>query len=219
MNVLKQKQSATTRPGKLLMVLVFGGLVLTGCVTGESSVLTGAERDRDPVRQLVWVGTGTAWRFENDTWVRTPDQDYEFLVRQNRYDGYWESLKVQNRTAADYDGAAGAADQQHFFRITYRDPDAGGALPVTVDSTYGNGSGTSDPDFERALLEIDATVSRLAPYNTIRIDQHYDYHRGVLRETVLLLEVADDGTEHPFVRIDEEARIFVPSAESVFGRQ
>lgn len=212
MKILKQKRSTTARSGRLMMVLVFGGLFLTGCATGESSVLTGARGDRDPARQLVWVGTGTAWRFENGTWVRTPDQDYEFLVRQNRYDGYWESLKVQNRTAADYDGAAGPADQQHFFRITYGDPDADGVLPVTVDSTYGNGTGTSDPDFERAMLEIDAKVGFLAPYNTIRINQHYDYQQGVLRETVLLLEVADDGTEHPFVRIDEEARIFVPSA-------
>ena len=84
-------------------------------------------------------------------------------------------------------------------------------MPVTVSSTYGDGLGTSGTDYEWALLEINAEVSRLAPYNTIRIEQHYNYREGVLTETVLLLEVSDDGEEQPFVRIDERARIFRPA--------
>lgn len=187
-------------------------LTVTGCVSsGEASVLTGTDLNRMPEEQLVWVGTGTSYRYEEDGWVRTPEQDYEFLVRQNRFADRWESLKVQNRTAAGYDGTAGEADQQHSFTIEYGELNADGELPLTVNSTYGNGWGSSDPDYERALLEINANVSRLAPYNTIRIEQDYDYEEGTLTETVLLLEVSDDGEERPFVRIHEQARIFTPA--------
>ena len=188
----------------VLAVIVFGS-------SGETSIMTDAKLDQTPEAQLVWVGSGTAWRHEKNEWVRTPEQDYEFLVRQNRFADLWESLKVQNRTAADYDGAAGDADQQHFFQIQYGEQNAEGALPVTVRSTYGDGHGTSDLDYKRAVLEINADVSRFAPYNTIRIEQDYDYQEGVLTETVLLLEVSKDGEEQPFVRIDERARIFRPA--------
>ena len=159
----------------------------------------------------MWVGTGTSYKYEENGWVRTPEQDYEFLVRQNRFEDRWESLKVQNRPAAGYDGTAGEADQQHFFAIEYGGLNADGKLPVTVTSTYGDGLGSSDPDFEHALLEIDANVSRFAPYNTIRIEQDYDYEEGTLTETVLLLEVSADGDERPFVRVREHARIFSPA--------
>jgi hypothetical protein len=194
------------------MLVALSALAITGCVSkGEASIMSDSKVDQIPEEQFVWVGTGTSWRYDADEWVRTPDQDYEFLVRQNRFADRWESLKVQNRTSADYDGTAGAADQQHFFRIEYGEQNTEGTVPVTVSSTYGDGLGTSGPDYEWALLEINADVRRLAPYNTIRIEQNYNYREGVLTETVLLLEVSEDGEEQPFVRIDERARIFRPA--------
>lgn len=197
---------------KLVAVSIVA-LGLAGCMTGgDESVLSGSEAEAIPDAQIVWVGTGTAWVYDDDSWVRSPSQDYEFLVRQNRFAQRWESLKIQNRTHPEYDGSAGDADQQHFFEIAYGAPDADGVLPVHVSSTYGDGTGESDATFEHAQLEIDAETSRFAPYNRIRITQHYDYAAGELNETVELVKVTNDG-ETPFFKIEEEARIFVPVEE------
>jgi hypothetical protein len=142
-------------------------------------------------------------------WVRTPASDYEFLVRQNRFPDHWESLKVQNRTDPDYDGSAGPADQQHFFLIEYGRPNAEGNLPITLRSTYGDGTGLSDTEYRKAVIEFEAEgVSRFAPYNRFRITQHYLYEEGLLEETVELFKLKDDGTETPFVKVEERARIF-----------
>ena len=98
-----------------IVLSVLSVLTIAGCVSsGEVSVLTGAELNRAPEEQLVWVGTGTSYRYEENGWVRTPEQDY-------------------------------------------------------------------------------------------------DYEQGTLTETVLLLEVSDDGEERPFVRVREHARIFSPA--------
>jgi len=204
---MKKRKSMWT-----VIVLIFGTALLAGCAgTPDPSVLTGSTPASSPEieQQLVWVGRGTAYIFLEDEWVRTPISDYEFLVRQNRFAGYWESLKVQNRTHPEYDGSAGPADQQHFFRVEYGSPDTDGDLPITLRSTYGDGSGTSDAEYRRTVLEFEAaSVSRFAPYNRYRITQHYRYEDGLLEETVLLFDRDADGTEKPFVRIDEKARMY-----------
>jgi hypothetical protein len=200
----------TIRAG-LFAVGVAAALFAVGCAGGpEASVLSGATPLSSPAldEQLVWVGNGTAYVYQDEGWVRTPESDYEFLVRQNRFSDHWESLKVQNRTHPDYDGSAGPADQQHFFLINYG-PESGGRLPVTLRSTYGDGSGVADPEYREAVLEFSAAgVSRFAPYNRFRITQHYVYEEGRLEETVELFKLEDDGTESPFVRIEERAIIF-----------
>lgn len=74
----------------------------------------------------------------------------------------------------------------------------------------GNGSGTTDPEFRRATFEFAAAgVSRLAPYNRFRIEQKHDHEGGRLSEEVLLFKQQPDGTEEPFVRVFEDARLFV----------
>jgi hypothetical protein len=149
--------------------------------------------------------------YEDGAWARTPEQDYQFMVRQNRYAGRWESLKVQNRTHPEYDGIAGPADQQHFFSIRYGDPDESGRLPTELVSTYGNGAGWTDGEYRRAVLEFEAAgVSRFAPYNRFRITQEYRYEEGMLLETVELYHVDKNGDETPFARIEEQARLFHP---------
>lgn len=187
-------------------------LALAGCVGGpDTSVLADKTSVTSPAieEQLVWIGTGTSYRWTEGAWQRTPESDYEFIVRQNRFESHWESLKVQNRTHPDYDGSAGPADQQHFFRIDYGAPNGEGALPITLISTYGDGYGSSDPQYREATFEFDATdVSRFAPYNRFRITQHYRYEEGLLEERVELFKSAGDGTEEPFVKIEERARIF-----------
>ena len=195
----------------LCSVVIAAVLFAAGCAGGpEPSVLAGATpgASRAVDEQVVWVGNGTAYLYQDGEWVRTPESDYEFLVRQNRFADHWESLKVQNRTHPDYDGSAGPADQQHFFLIEYGQ-ESGGRLPVTLHSTYGDGSGSADPQYREAVLEFSAAgVSRFAPYNRFRITQHYLYEEGRLEETVELFKLEDDGTESPFVRIEERATIF-----------
>jgi hypothetical protein len=183
--------------------------VLAGCSTTPSIIAESSTVP--PVEQLVWVGTGTSWVFADGEWLRTPDQDYQFLVRQNRYADRWESLKVQNRTHPAYDGTAGPSDQQHFFAITFGDADSDGRIATALASTYGDGGGWTDHGYRHAMLEFEAEgVSRFAPYNRFRITQEYRYEAGELRETVELYKVDGDGREYPFARIDEEARMFRP---------
>jgi hypothetical protein len=197
------------------VVLAAGVLVaMMGCVGApDPSVLVGATAatPAETPEQLVWVGTGTSWVFEDGEWLRTPEQDYEFLVRQNRYASRWESLKVQNRTHPAYDGTAGPADQQHFFAITFGEVGSDGRIATELASTYGDGGGWTDREYRHAVLEFEAEgVSRFAPYNRFRITQEYRYEEGELRENVELYKVDSDGREQPFARIEEEARMFRP---------
>lgn len=186
---------------------------MTGCAgTPAPSVLPHhGVAETVPGSHLVWVGTGTSYRFSDVGWTRTPEQDYEFLVSQRRFAGHWESLKVQSRTHPEYDGAAGPADQTHFFRIEMGASDGADRAPVTLHSTYGDGTGCGTTDLAAFTLEFDAAgVSRFAPYNRFRITQRYLYMEGLLLETVELFKAESDGSETPFVRIEERATLFDP---------
>jgi hypothetical protein len=195
-----------------IAIFAISVVLLVGCAgSPDPSILAGSTMGVQPEmeRQILWVGTGTSSIWRDGVWVRTPASDYEFLVRQNRFPDHWESLKVQNRTDPDYDGSAGPADQQHFFLIEYGRPNAEGNLPITLRSTYGDGTGLSDTEYRKAVIEFEAEgVSRFAPYNRFRITQHYLYEEGLLEETVELFKLKDDGTETPFVKVEERARIF-----------
>jgi hypothetical protein len=192
-----------------LMAATVLAMTLVGCSTAPSIISGPGEAS--PEEQIVWVGTGTSWVHTDGEWERTPEQDYQFLVRQNRYSDRWESLKVQNRTHPGYDGLAGAADQQHSFVIRYGEAGDNGRVPTELTSTYGDGTGWTDREFRHAVLEFEAEgVSRLAPYNRFRITQEYRYEEGLLLETVELFKTDRDGQEIPFARIEEEARMFYP---------
>jgi hypothetical protein len=194
---------------KSMYVIAMVIVAAAGCSTTPSIISDVAESS--PEEQIVWVGTGTSWVYADGEWRRTPEQDYLFLVRQNRYSSRWESLKVQNRTHPGYDGIAGAADQQHSFTIRYGTADVNGTLPTELTSTYGNGSGWTDSEYRHAVLEFEAAgVSRFSPYNRFRITQEYRYEEGVLVELVELFKVDRNGQENPFARIEEEARMFYP---------
>lgn len=187
-------------------------VALTGCAgSPEASVIAGTRSaaGETPDEQFVWVGTGTSYVYNNGRWQRTPEQDYQFLVRQYRYSDRWESLKIQNRTSPEYDGVAGPADQQHFFLIEFGPVQEDGTIATALRSTYGDGAGWTDSGYRSAVLVFNAEgVSRFAPYNRFRISQEYRYDEGRLSETVELFKVESDGTETPYARIQEEARIF-----------
>lgn len=206
------------RIARVAFVLVGALVALGACTTDPESVLSlsGGVVTEAPDAEFFWAGTGTSYVYEAGQWVRTPRQDYVFHVHQRRFSDRWESQKVQNRFDPHYDGGAGPADQQHFFLLEIGSAEATGAIPVELTSTYGDGSGITDPEFRRATLEFAAAgVSRLAPYNRFRIEQEYDYESGLLSEEVLLFRQRPDGTEEPFVRVIEEARLYVPGGFTV----
>ena len=211
---------------RLRTVLVVGvvSVALFGCVGApeESVVSRYSEKTTSssdggdaPEREIVWIGTGSFFLHTEEGWVRTPESDYDFLVYQQRYSDRWESLKVQNRTHPGYDGSAGPSDQQHFFAIHFGAGDNSGTMSIDLRSTLGAGTGRIDTAYRNAVLEFEAAnAGRFAPYNRFRITQEYRYGEGLLVETVELLERRDDGTEVPFAKIEERARIFTPHRSS-----
>lgn len=158
---------------------------------------------------IIWVGTGKAYRFENGEYLRTEANDYAFEVIQRRYDNAWHSIKNMHRLHPDYDGQAGEREQTLFFGMDFTASD--NEVVSAIRSSLGEGRGVSDAEFRQQVMTIDlAHVSAFAPFNTMRITQHYQYEEGLLVETVDLFK-AENGKEIPFVRIEEEAVIFRPT--------
>lgn len=118
-------------------------------------------------------------------------------------------MKQVHRYDPAYDGSAGPRDPLWHFGITYADR-GGDGLDVSLETSLGDGTGSTDRSFREAVLEIVANVPAPAPFDRYRITQHYDYEAGRLREEVLLVDTSDEG-ERPFVRVDEEAVLLAPS--------
>jgi hypothetical protein len=197
-----------------LVSMLLIAIVFAGCASGRDGSILTDQRMTPPAIQYVWVGEGTYFAYADGVWVADPDQNYQFLVRQNRFEDRWESLKIQNRTSPDYNGAAGAADQQHFFRVLYNPSDTEGNYTFTLETTYGNGTGMIDSRFENATMDFEAQgISSFAPYNRLRITQNYRYSEGRLEETVLLYKRTREGNELPFARIEERAILFSPQLD------
>ena len=189
--------------------------VVRGALIASVTSSFGAALASPAPRALVWVGSGVSQRYEQGRWVRTPQQDYTFMVYQRRFERRWESQKIQNRASAGYAGEAGPADQQHMVVLDYEAPDARGQQRFTLRSTYGDGAGQADEGYRRATLELKARgLSRWAPYSHIRITQAYDYEGGTLDEVVELFKRGEDGQETPFVRVTERARLYRAQPEA-----
>ena len=58
-------------------------------------------------------------------------------------------------------------------------------------------------------MEFSPDISRFAPFNAFRITQKFSYEDGRLRETVEIFK-KKGGQENPFMKMEEEADIFVP---------
>ncbi|NVJ00745.1 hypothetical protein HV824_21860 [Myxococcus sp. AM009] len=193
-----------TQPG--LKWLWLFSLLVAGCGTARTSAFPlEATPGPAPVLTLVWVGRGEAERLEDGAWKRVPQFDYDFTVEQRRYAHHWESVKSLRRRHPDYDGSAGPREQTMFFRLEFTTPGGDGRVASTVRSSLGEGTGHTDIEFRRAVLELRPDLSRFAPFDRYRITQTYAYERGALEETVMLL----DG-EKPWVRNTEKAALFAP---------
>lgn len=198
-------------PSSVLGFLTFAALAATvGCGGAAKSPLpSAAQAWPESELTLVWVGRGEASVFQAGAYQRSPKHDYDFMVVQRRYRDRWESVKEMHRRHPDYDGSAGPRDQSYYFRMGFA-PRAGEAaekVGVTVTSTWGPGAGVTDPEFRHAALSMRPDVSSFAPFDTLRLQQHYRYEEGSLEETVELVDHSG-GKEVPYVRNEERATLY-----------
>ncbi len=170
---------------------------------------------------IIWVGSGESYVFADGKYERSESNDYSFEVVQRRYGNSWKSVKNMHRIHPDYDGKAGEREQTMFFGIDFEKHSD--VLVSTIHSSLGNGTGSSDEEFREQVIQFEVDgASAFAPYNTMRITQHYQYEEGVLLETVELFKMSD-GEETPFAKIEESAVIFRPvklkEAPTTFGNE
>ena len=157
---------------------------------------------------IVWVGSGEAYVFKAGKYVRNESNDYSFEVVQRRYGNLWKSIKNMHRIHPDYDGKAGEREQTMFFGIDFLKD--GKKITSKINSSLGSGTGISDNEFREQVIQFSIDdISSFAPYNTMRITQHYKYEEGILLETVELFKLSND-KETPFAKIEERAVIFRP---------
>ncbi len=158
---------------------------------------------------ILWLGKGESYIYINGKYERSKSNDYSFKVVQRRYGNSWKSIKNMHRIHPEYDGKAGEREQTMFFGIDFSKK--GDKIVSTINSSLGNGTGTTDNEFRNQTIQFSVDdISSFAPYNTIRITQHYKYEEGQLLETVELFKLKD-GKVTPFVKIEESAEIFRPA--------
>lgn len=184
---------------------------LTFAATAQQTVIPLSQSVAfDDTYTIIWNGISKAFRYENGNWSRDERYDYQFSVVQKRYDNHWKSIKTLHRTHPDYDGKAGDRDQTMYFEVLYNSME-GQSVHSTIQSSIGNGTGTSDPEFRDSELTMYVPKpGKFLPYNKFRITQHYDYEAGILTETVELL-LEKDGKEKPFMKNEETALIYLKS--------
>ncbi|WP_298481267.1 hypothetical protein [uncultured Maribacter sp.] len=157
---------------------------------------------------ILWLGNGESYIYINGKYERNESNDYSFEVVQRRYGNTWKSVKNMHRIHPDYDGKSGEREQTMFFGINFTEK--GNKIVSTINSSLGNGTGSTDNEFRNQTIQFSIDdISSFAPYNTMRITQHYKYEQGTLLETVELFKLKD-GIETPFAKIEESAMIFRP---------
>ncbi len=185
-------------------------IFLTACSTSNNIIIPASNTlpSTEDNYTILWVGSGESYAYIDGKYQRSESNDYSFEVVQRRYGNSWKSIKNMHRIHPDYDGKAGEREQSMFFAIDFSNQD--GEIVSTVHSSLGNGKGVSDNEFREQVIQFQLDgISSLAPYNSMRITQHYQYEQGQLLETVELFKLAN-GTEKPFVKIEEKAVIFRP---------
>ncbi len=193
----------------LLKLCLVSGLILllTACNSSQAIIPTSHTL---PTTQdnysLIWVGKGESYVYKEGAYQRSESNDYSFEVVQRRYNNHWKSIKNMHRIHPDYDGKAGDREQTMFFAIDFLKENS--QIVSKLSSSLGQGTGISDAEFREQTIQISMKgISSFAPYNTLRITQHYKYEEGRLFETVELFKLKN-GEEIPFVKIEEYAEIF-----------
>ncbi|OJJ23593.1 hypothetical protein BKI52_04320 [marine bacterium AO1-C] len=187
-------------------------LVLASACSTSSKVTVPVSRALPTTQDnytIAWLGNSEAYRYIDGKYQRDASYDYTFSVIQRRYGNTWKSIKDLHRIHPDYDGKAGERDQTMFFGIDFQQSSQG--ITSAIQSSLGKGSGKSDKEFrEQSFVLKFENISSFAPYNTMRITQHYQYEKGILLETVELYKVKNE-KEVPFMKMEEKAEIFRPA--------
>jgi hypothetical protein len=196
---------------RLFFIPILITLLSVSCSTADKAIIPFSKTlpSIEDNYTIIWVGQGKSFLYQDGQYIRSESNDYTFEVVQRRYGNSWKSIKNMHRIHPEYDGRAGEREQTMFFKIDFSKND--GSLVSKVNSSLGNGSGKSDLEFREQQLQFAAEgISSMAPYNTYRITQRYDYEAGELLETVELFKIKGE-EEIPFAKIEEKASIFRPT--------
>lgn len=189
---------------------VLSGVLLAGCVSTTSSLPFVEELPAPSPSSKVLAGRGRAFRHVKGEWVAVPAYDYEFVVLERRYADRWETTKEIHRRHPKYDGRAGPRDQALWFLVR-TSPAPDGGLDLAVEGTLGRGTGHEKPGGAGTVLELSrGKESLFVPFDTIRIRHEPAGADGLFRETVELLS-RKDGSEVPFMRMEEEGLVYAPT--------
>ncbi len=189
---------------------LLSGLLLSGCVSTKSTLPTVEELPAPSPSSKVLAGRGRAFRHVKGKWVAVPAYDYEFVVVERRSADRWETTKEIHRRHPKYDGRAGPRDQALWFLVR-TSPAPDGGLDLAVEGTLGRGTGHEKPGGEGVVLELSrGKKSLFVPFDTVRIRQEPAGADGSFRETVELLS-RKDGTEVPFMKMEEEGLVYAPA--------
>lgn len=197
---------------KMMMYVVLAiAFSLISCGTSSQIIIPTSEKL--PILEdnysIIWQGSGESYIYLNGKYERSESNDYIFEVVQRRYGNSWKSVKNMHRIHPNYDGKAGEREQTMFFGIDFSVNQ--NTIVSTINSSLGIGKGESDNEFREQFMQLSLDgISSFAPYNTMRITQHYKYEEGILLETVELFKFKD-GSEIPFAKIEEKATIFRPT--------
>lgn len=193
-----------------IYLALFIALLITSCGT-SSKIIIPTSKTLPSTKDnytIIWLGTGESYVYNNGEYQRSESNDYSFEVVQRRYGNSWKSIKNMHRIHPDYNGKAGAREQTMFFGIDFSRQ--GNEINSVINSSLGRGKGTTDNEFREQVIQLSVdNISSFAPYNTMRITQHYKYEQGLLLETVELFKLKK-GKEIPFAKIEERATICRP---------
>lgn len=186
-------------------------ILLSSCSTSQRAVIP--TTPQLPTTQdnytITWLGNSKAFVYANGKYQRAQTYDYTFSVVQRRYGNTWKSVKDLHRIHPNYNGRAGKRDQTMYFGIDFSQTSTG--VVSKINSSLGKGKGKSDKEFREQSFELTfENISPFAPYNTMRITQHYQYEQGLLLETVELFK-RKKGKDIPFMKMEERAEIFRPA--------
>lgn len=193
----------------MLAIAALITLLLTRCsTTKKATIPLDSKIAFEDTYTIIWNGYSKAYVHKDGDWQRAETFDYYFDVIQKRYDDTWKSVKSLHRIHPDYNGKAGPRDQTMYFEVRYRSMEEG-VVYADVMTSLGNGSLTTDQEFRQSEMELKLSHANMfMPYNTIKITQHYDYEKGKLTETVLLVK-EKNGQETPFMKNEEEAYFYI----------
>jgi hypothetical protein len=192
---------------KFLVLFVLVAVILGSCANSQKLILPLSEEALiEDTYTIVWNGSSKAYRYTDGKWAADESYDYIFNVVQKRYKDQWKSVKNMHRLHPNYDGKAGDRNQSMYFEINYQEQAKG--FDILLQSSIGDGQGSSDQEYRKQVLDFEAkNVSSFAPYNRIRISQHYQYESGILEEIVLLYKLKH-GEEVPFMKMEEKAYFY-----------